>query len=80
MSPRPVLYRVIRRNFGTPKRPLWDYFERWEDDWAWWTVQKSKAERFPEAAIARANLHQLRKHDRRGLTSPARIVRIVGKP
>jgi hypothetical protein len=83
MSERVCIFRRIRVNHGTTRRPSFQYFQRWEDDggeWAWWTRDAGEAFAFPDQGEARASLRRIRQHDRSGplANMAARIVRVMG--
>jgi len=78
MAERKLLFYRIRRNLGTAKRPTFDYFDRWDEGFAWWATPPRRGFWWPveakEAAIA--TLRELRK-DPFSCANP-RLVRVMG--
>ena len=80
MTERVCIFRRIRVNDGTAKRPAFRYFEQWDGDepnaFAWWTEHKRRAHRFSTVNNAREHLENLREHGTR--ERHACIVRVMG--
>jgi hypothetical protein len=82
MGERVCIFRRIRINLGTARRPAFEYFQEWDEaGFAWWTEEKRKAHRFVELGDARAHLAQVRQISLHAWPEPEklRLVRVMGQ-
>jgi hypothetical protein len=64
---------------GSAKRPVFEYFDKWDEGFAWWTTVQSHAERFMpgDKANAKTHVRELRKHPPLADALPY-LVRVMG--